>query len=80
LDADLRARQEYLRASADGDTPFQHEWPEWLLGPGPFPVGCHSPPLERLSAERDSEKDGKKTKRFARFGCAMQNGHAFREA
>jgi len=56
LDADLRARQEYLRASADGDAPFQYEWPEWLLGPGPFAVGCHSPPLERLSGKRDSEK------------------------
>jgi len=41
-----------LRATADGDAPFQHEWPEWLLGPGPFAVGCHSLPLERLSIAR----------------------------
>jgi hypothetical protein len=76
LDADFRARQEYLRASADGDAPFQHEWPEWLLGPGPFAVGCHSPPLERLSGERDSEKP--RPKQSVALGCT-QNRHAFVE-
>jgi hypothetical protein len=83
LYSELRARQEYLRASADGDSPFQHEWPEWLLGPGPFSVGCHSLPLERLSVKRDRKKQTLCRGTQNRHGVTatwLKAGEAFRPA